>query len=270
MNKLLELDQIRIDGGTQSREEINQATVDEYAESMRQLVSFPALVVYHDGVNTWLADGFHRYHAAKKIGASALDVEWRVGTLEQARLFAASANAKHGLRRTAGDKRRAIELLLSTEEGRRMTQREIAKHCHVAQSYVCTVMASGPDFPDYHTDSPLKKPRRAEPTRAEQKRARIAAAVRARPTASNSAIARELGVDRETVAAVRAAAKVAGPPVGPDRHAPSAAPEPSRSGYSTRAADEVARAALAMLRETRAVLTNSDWEALLAEIGAIA
>jgi hypothetical protein len=262
MNKLLMLPEIRIDGGTQPRAEIDQATVDEYAEAMRQLVSFPALIVYHDGVNTWLADGFHRYHAAKKIGASALDVEWRVGTLEQAKLYAASANAKHGLRRTAADKRRAIEMVLSTEEGRRWKQDCIAKHCHVSQQYVSKIM-------EYNGCTPQRNPQRKEPTRAEQKRVRIAAAAGARPTASNSAIARELGVDRETVAAVRATAKVAGPPVGPNGHAPSATPKPSRSGYSTAAADKAARAALAMLRETRAVLTNSDWEALLAEIGAI-
>jgi hypothetical protein len=185
-----------------------------------------------------LADGFHRYHAAKKIGASAVDVEWRVGTLEQAKLYPASASATHGLRRTAADKRRAIEMVLSTEEGRRWKQDRIAKHCHVSQQYVSKIM-------EYKCCNPQKNPQRMEPTRTEQKRARIAVAAGARPTASNSAIARELGIDPETVAAVRATTKVARPPVGPYRHAPSAAPEPSRSGYSMMAAHKAARAALA-------------------------
>jgi hypothetical protein len=66
-------------------------------------------------------------------------VEWRAGTVEMAKLFAASANAAHGLRRTAGDKRRAIEMVLSTADGRRWSQERIAKHCKVVQSWVSDV-----------------------------------------------------------------------------------------------------------------------------------
>ena len=264
VSRSVALSQLRLDGGTQPREAINSATVDEYAEAMRQLVPFPPLVAFHDGVSTWLADGFHRYHAATKIGATALQVDWRVGTIEMAKLYAASANAAHGLRRTAGDKRRAIEMVRSTEEGRTWKQERIAQHCNVARSWVAEVMAK------CRTDKPQKNPQSAEPTRAEAKRARIAEATTERPSASNSAIARELGVDRETVAAVRGKAKAtpaAPAAVGGPARAP--AREPPRGGYSTADAQKAARAALEGMRAARAVITEGDWKLLLAEIGEI-
>jgi hypothetical protein len=59
-------------------------------------------------------------HTATHEGA--LQVDGRVGTLQAAKLHAASVNNAHGLRRTAGDKRRAIEMVISTEEGPRWPQ----------------------------------------------------------------------------------------------------------------------------------------------------
>jgi transposase-like protein len=264
MTRSIPLSEIRIDGGTQPREEINHATVDEYAEAMRQHVQFPALIVYHDGSHTWLADGFHRYHAALKAEFQAIDVEWRVGTVERAKVFAASANAKHGLRRTAGDKRRAIEMVLSTAEGRRWSQERIAKHCGVAQSYVSGVVAKRAD---YHSDNPQKNPQPAAPTKAEQKRARIAGAAAANPKASNSSIARQLGVDRETVAAVRSTAETSAAASASDAGDPPSAPEPA--GYSTPAAHAAADRVLEAARRERAAMTENDWKLVLAAITAL-
>jgi hypothetical protein len=262
MTKSLELSAIRIDGDTQPREQIDQATVDEYAEAMRGLARFPPVVVYHDGVNTWLADGFHRYHAAAKMGASALDVEWRVGTLEQAKLYAACANATHGLRRTDGDKCRAIKMVRSTEEGRRWPQKQVAEHCGVSQSYVSRIIGYDSSIGQKSTQPPEK-------TKAEQKRGDITAAIVATPAASNSAIGRRLGVDRKTVAAVRARAPA--PSGGPkeEKGAAHSASPPSAGGYSCAEAGRTAHAALEALRGTRAALTDNDWKRLVGEIGAI-
>lgn len=55
---------IRIDGGTQSRAELNNTTVDEYTEAMLEGDTFPPIVVFFDGSSYWLADGFHRYFGA--------------------------------------------------------------------------------------------------------------------------------------------------------------------------------------------------------------
>jgi len=258
-SRLIPLSQIRIDGGTQPREAIDPTTVDEYAEAMRGLASFPPAVVFHDGVDTWLADGFHRYHAELKIEAQTLEVDWRIGTLEMAILYAASANAKHGLRRTLGDKRRAIEMVLSTEQGKRWNQQEIAKHCNVARSWVAEVMAK------CRTDNPPKNPPPAQVTKTERKRAHVAAAIAAAPAASDRAIGRQLGVDRQTVAAVRARAKA-------QRDQPGAVggratPPAPTGGYLTAEGYESTRAKVDVARGWRAALTDGDWKAFLAEIG---
>jgi hypothetical protein len=263
MSVSVELSAIRIDGGTQPRELIDPVTVEEYAEAMRQLAPFPPLIVFHDGVHTWLADGFHRYHAAQKIGAQAAEVDWRIGTLEKAKLFAASANTAHGLRRTEGDKRRAIEMVLSTTEGRRWTQERIAEHCDVDQSYVSRLKAK------YDSHNRTKNRTPPSLTKAEQKRARIADAATARPEASNRAIARELGVHRETVAAVRAKQKATtatSPPAARDAQAPSNTPERPTGGFSTADAYTAASSVLDTARAVRAVFTEADWKLLLTKL----
>ena len=64
--KPLNVSSIRIDGGTQSRSRIIQETVDDYAVAMAEGAEFPPIVVFFDGKEYWLADGFHRYHATRK------------------------------------------------------------------------------------------------------------------------------------------------------------------------------------------------------------
>lgn len=115
--ELLPLAAIRVDGGTQSRMAINQATVDEYTEAMQDGGAiFPALVVYYDGRDYWLADGFHRAAAAMQAGLLAFAADVRQGTVRDAVLHSVGANATHGLRRTNADKRRAVERLLRDDE----------------------------------------------------------------------------------------------------------------------------------------------------------
>ncbi len=58
---------IRRDGGTQPRVAINQTTVEEYASDMREGASFPPVLLFNDGTDYWLADGFHRVLAAEMI-----------------------------------------------------------------------------------------------------------------------------------------------------------------------------------------------------------
>ena len=126
---------IRTDGGTQTREEINESVVADYAETLKAGIQLPAAVVFHDGTNNWLADGFHRYWAACKIG-KALLCEIRPGTRRDAVLHAAGANAEHGLRRTNETKRRAVMLLLNDEEWRQWSDRVIAEKCGVSNTFV--------------------------------------------------------------------------------------------------------------------------------------
>lgn len=199
--KAVDLSQIRTDGGTQPREEIDEAVVAEYAEAMRVRYSaFPPVVVYFDGVDIWLADGFHRYHAAKRIGAQGILAEWRDGSLEEAKLYAASANATHGRRQTPGDKRCAIAMVVATETGQKWTQQQIAEHCHVSQAYVSTVLS---EYKTYNSPRIPHRPDVDPPTNTQRKRDAVNAVLAAAPAASDRAIAKAVGVDHKTVGAVR-------------------------------------------------------------------
>jgi hypothetical protein len=72
--------------------------------------------VFYDGAEYWLADGFHRVHAAQKLRRLTIAADVRQGTRRDAVLLSARANAEHGLRRTNEDKRRAVLTLLADPE----------------------------------------------------------------------------------------------------------------------------------------------------------
>jgi hypothetical protein len=60
----------------------------------------------------WLADGWHRVLAAEEAGLTTFDVDVHAGGVQDAILYAAGANAKHGLKRTNRDKHRAVRMVL--------------------------------------------------------------------------------------------------------------------------------------------------------------
>lgn len=136
---MLELEQIRIDGGTQSRVELNQETVAEYAQAFTDGAEFPPVVVFFDGASYWLADGFHRYFGARDAGESAIAVQVINGTQRDAVLYSLKANATHGLKRTNADKRKAVETLLKDAEWATWSDRKIAEVCGVGYSLVSDV-----------------------------------------------------------------------------------------------------------------------------------
>ncbi len=128
----VDLSTIRIDGGTQPRAAIDTQLVETYAEDMASGATFPPLVVFYDGVTNWLADGFHRYFAAKGCGLAEFECDVRQGTVRDAILFSVSANASHGLRRTNEDKRRAVLTLLNDPTWAQWSDGEVARHCRVS------------------------------------------------------------------------------------------------------------------------------------------
>ncbi|WP_052465753.1 hypothetical protein [Phaeobacter sp. S60] len=134
---MIRIDQIRTDGGTQSRAQINDETVSEYAEAMADPnCVFPPAIVYYDGKDYWLADGFHRVAAWSRVGRVEVPTEVRQGTRRDAILHSCAANSEHGLRRTNADKRRAVMTLLNDPEWAQWSDREIARRCAVSPSFV--------------------------------------------------------------------------------------------------------------------------------------
>lgn len=132
------IETIRLDGGTQFRESINDGVASEYAEAYKAGEKLPAPVVFEDDDgNRWLGDGFTRIRAARLAGWDCIECELRKGTLEDAILYAAGANERHGQRRTKADRHRAIEAALKLRP--ELSNREIANICHVSHELVRTV-----------------------------------------------------------------------------------------------------------------------------------
>ena len=141
----LNIADIRLDGNTQARAGMKTETISDYAEAMKQGDRFPPVVVFNDGNNYWLADGFHRVYATRDIGLEEIDTEVREGSIHDARWFAVGANNRHGARPTNEDKRSAVQLALDDEKLCARSNREIARQCGVSEFLVRKLRDEIPD-----------------------------------------------------------------------------------------------------------------------------
>jgi len=130
----LSLDSINIYGGTQARIKTTDEAVDSYADEMSQGTVFPPIVVYFDGATHWLADGFHRFLAAKRIERPTITAEIHPGGRTDALRHALGANATNGVYRNNADKRNAVEVAL--EECPDRANPVIAEMCRVSAELV--------------------------------------------------------------------------------------------------------------------------------------
>lgn len=141
-------------GELQSRAEINNEIVTEYAEAIKAGTVFPPIVVFNDGANSWLADGFHRFHAHNQAGLTSIAADVRQGTARDAILFSLGANGAHGLNRTNADKRKAVTTMLNDAEWVKWSDNAIAKACAVGYSLVSDVRKS--IYPN-RVDAPIQR-----------------------------------------------------------------------------------------------------------------
>jgi FtsZ-binding cell division protein ZapB len=97
---------------------------------------FPPVDLFHDGVHYYLADGFHRYFALKKLKRHGVEASVISGTLTDAVLYALKANNKHGKRRTTEDKTNAVKICLNHIEWSTFSTTKIAEMCDVSVPFV--------------------------------------------------------------------------------------------------------------------------------------
>jgi hypothetical protein len=140
--KKIEISAIRTDGGTQARLKLDHDVVKEYAECMKDGDKFPPVIVFHDGSEYWLANGFHRYFATKSNGELEIECEVKQGTLDDAVLYAFSADGRQGLSRSAEDNRNIIIRMIQHPVWGKWSNAEIAKHVGVSKMTVGRVKAS--------------------------------------------------------------------------------------------------------------------------------
>lgn len=134
-------DDVAVHRELQPRVTIDQEVVDDYAAVLADRPdALPPLDVFEVGGVPYVVDGYHRWHAHRKVGA-----EWlrcRVvgsGTLDEARWISTRSNQSHGLRRTNTDKRAAVLSALATAIGGEQSNRVIAEHVGVSADLVAAV-----------------------------------------------------------------------------------------------------------------------------------
>ena len=142
MSQLIRIDQLTIDPKLQPRQQVNEALVEEYREVWASGTRLPAVEVVSDGVRHWLVDGFHRVLAATRAGLAEIEASSTEGNYRTAILLACAANATHGLRRSAADKRRQVVTLLKDKEWRQWSDSQIANQCVVSTQLVKAVRDS--------------------------------------------------------------------------------------------------------------------------------
>lgn len=130
------IDRIRLDGGTQPRAALDFEVVEDYCQAMQAGARFPPVVVFYDGAEYWLADGFHRVKAAYAAGHDTIDCDVHQGTREEAQWHSFSANKTNGLRRTTRDKQRAVKAALLHANGAYLSDCQVARHVGVDQKTV--------------------------------------------------------------------------------------------------------------------------------------
>ena len=135
----VKLSDIRIDGGTQCRVEIDQSTIYQYVDRMKEGDEFPLIEAVFDGATYWLTDGFHRYHAFKLLGLKDVAVKYKPGTQQDAIIEALRANSKHGKTLTNEDKVNKVKMALAIDGYDKKSDNEIAKLCEVSRTMVAAV-----------------------------------------------------------------------------------------------------------------------------------
>ena len=130
----LSLDSINIYGGTQARVQTTDDAIESYADEMTQGAIFPPIIAYFDGTTHWLADGFHRYLAAKRIQRPSILAEVFPGGRTDALRHALGANVTNGVYRNNADKRNAVEIAL--EEWPDRANPVLAELCRVSPELV--------------------------------------------------------------------------------------------------------------------------------------
>lgn len=138
----LQLSDLRLDGGTQPRGELNDDRVAQYAEAYHAGQPMPPVSVVYDGRDYWLYDGFHRVSGATQAGLTFIQANVAHGTQVDAQWLSFAANIHHdtaGLYRSNADKRRAVQAALGHPKGQGMSDNAIAEHVGVSHTFVSTI-----------------------------------------------------------------------------------------------------------------------------------
>ena len=163
----LEVAKIRIDCGTQPRSRIDSELVSHYATLMKEGRDFDPVTVHFDGIEYYLSDGFHRYHAQRRNKKTKIEVNVINGTLRDAQYYSKGAN-HHGKPMSNEDKRKNVLDILDDIEWGADSDSAIARHCNVSQPFVSKLRsANAPEKITYKSASGKDVTRTRAPTKPE-------------------------------------------------------------------------------------------------------
>lgn len=128
--EMIDLNAIVASKELQSRDAVNEDWVNTLADRIQDGKSMTQMKVFSDGENYYLADGFHRYFAYKKLGIELVDVDVEMGTFMDAREYSWSANASHGMQRNKATIQKIIQDALSVYPNH--SDRFLAGKCDVS------------------------------------------------------------------------------------------------------------------------------------------
>jgi hypothetical protein len=149
------IESVRTDGGTQSREKINEEHVAELCEALKSGKRLPPITVYHDGTDHWCADGFHRVMAHSREGKRTIRCDVKKGTKNDAIWASVGANSDHGLKRTNADKQKAVRMALAQKPD--ASSRVIAEHVGVSHTFVDSARRQVATVATCPTENPNKR-----------------------------------------------------------------------------------------------------------------
>lgn len=136
VEKMVNVTDLMLNKAFQPRNGLDEETIEEYAEDIKD-GTFPPIEVVVVDDKMFVVDGFHRVEACRDAKVKQIKAVVRTGSKSLAQWLAASSNRKHGLRRTNADKRRAVKMALQAAPAASL--REIAEHCGVSHELVRTV-----------------------------------------------------------------------------------------------------------------------------------
>ena len=133
----MKLSQITIDHKLMMRVGVDQEIVDEYAQKMLDGDKFPPVIIFNDGDNNYLVEGFKRYYANKKNGFEIIDADVRMGTYDDAFDYAfVKANRGHGERYKTKDKRLQLKMAFEVPRYASKSDRELSRILDVSHTFV--------------------------------------------------------------------------------------------------------------------------------------
>ena len=127
------IEQIVFDESVQAQERISEQTLYEYRDAMfEQGQAFPPPDLFQEAGQPryYIGDGWHRLLAHKNCKHKTVVCRVHAGGRMAAMEHALGANAKHGLKRTKADRRKAIQMALKNFP--ELSDRKVAQLCNLS------------------------------------------------------------------------------------------------------------------------------------------